>query len=52
MYETLFTFLNRYFKKATLFKVGFNLSPMYKRSCGKIIFASEDLHVVKIKIPL
>ncbi|MBC5833769.1 DUF4442 domain-containing protein [Flavobacterium sp. F372] len=25
---------------------------MYKRSCGKIIFASEDLHVVKIKIPL
>ena len=52
MYETIFTFLNRYFKKATLFKVGFNLSPMYKRSCGKIIFASEDLHVVKIKIPL
>ena len=52
MYETLFTFLNQYFKKATLFKVGFNMSPMYKRSCGKIIFASEDLHVVKIKIPL
>lgn len=25
---------------------------MYKRSCGKIIFVSEDLHVVKIKIPL
>ena len=25
---------------------------MYRRSCGKIIFASEDLHVVKIKIPL
>lgn len=25
---------------------------MYKRSCGKIIFTSEDLHVVKIKIPL
>jgi hypothetical protein len=52
MYETLFTFLNRYFKKATLFKVGFNLSPMYKRSCGKIIFVSDDLHLVKIKIPL
>ncbi|WP_396199493.1 DUF4442 domain-containing protein [Flavobacterium sp.] len=52
MYEMLFTFLSSYFKKATLFKVGFNLSPMYKRSCGKIIFASEDLHIVKIKIPL
>ncbi|MES2862568.1 MAG: DUF4442 domain-containing protein [Bacteroidota bacterium] len=52
MYDKLFTFLNRYFKKATIFKVGFNLSPMYRRSCGKIIFASDDLHVVKIKIPL
>ena len=52
MYDKLFTFLNRYFKKATIFKVLFNISPMYKRSCGKIIFASEDLHVVKIKIPL
>jgi hypothetical protein len=52
MYDKLFTFLNRYFKKATLFRVGFNISPMYRRSCGKIIFASDDLHVVKIKIPL
>ena len=52
MYDKVFTILNRYFKKATLFRVLFNLSPMYKRSCGKIIFASEDLHVVKIKIPL
>lgn len=52
MYDKLFTFLNRYFKKATLFRVMFNISPMYRRSCGKIFFASEDLHVVKIKIPL
>jgi hypothetical protein len=52
MYDQLFTFLNKYFKKATLFRVLFNMSPMYKRSCGKIIFASEDLHVVNIKIPL
>jgi len=52
MYDKFFTFLNRYFKKATIFKVLFNISPMYRRSCGKIIFASEDLHVVKIKIPL
>ena len=52
MYDKLFTFLNRYFKKATLFRVMFNMSPMYKRSCGKIIFTSDDLHVVKIKIPL
>ncbi|SEP65549.1 DUF4442 domain-containing protein [Flavobacterium urocaniciphilum] len=52
MYDKLFTLLNRYFKKATLFRVMFNISPMYKRSCGKIIFVSEDLHIVKIKIPL
>ncbi|WP_235270985.1 PaaI family thioesterase [Flavobacterium sp. 316] len=30
----------------------FNISPMYRRSCGKIFFVSDDLHVVKIKIPL
>ncbi|WP_339887042.1 DUF4442 domain-containing protein [uncultured Flavobacterium sp.] len=30
----------------------FNLSPMYKRSCGKITFVSDDLLLVKIKIPL
>ena len=30
----------------------FNLSPMYKRSCGKIVFVSDDLLIVKVKIPL
>ncbi len=41
-----------YFSKATLFKYGFNLSPMYKRSTGKIITVSEDLLNITIKIPL
>lgn len=52
MYDRLFTFLSRYFSKATLFRVMFNLSPMYRRSCGRITFVSEDIHIVKIKIPL
>ncbi len=52
MYDSIFNFLNRFFKKATLFKTMFNISPMYRRSCGKITFVSDDLHVVKIKIPL
>ena len=52
MYDNIFNFLNRFFKKATLFKTMFNISPMYRRSCGKITFVSDDLHVVKIKIPL
>ncbi len=52
MYDAVFIFLNRFFKKSTLFKMMFNISPMYRRSCGKIFFVSDDLHVVKIKIPL
>lgn len=36
----------------TLFKIGFNLSPMYRRSTGKIISVSEDLLTIKIKLPL
>lgn len=52
MYDKLFTFFNRFFSKATLFRVMFNISPMYRRSCGKIIFVSEDIQIVKIKIPL
>ncbi|MBF02535.1 MAG: DUF4442 domain-containing protein [Flavobacterium sp.] len=52
MYDALFQFLNRFFKKATLFKILFNLSPMYRRSCGKILTVSEDLHQVKVVIRL
>lgn len=52
MYDTIFSFLNRFYKKSTLFKAMFNISPMYRRSCGRITYVSEDLHVVKVKIPL
>jgi acyl-CoA hydrolase len=52
MYDKLFLFFALFFKKATLFRVMFNISPMYRRSCGSIIFVSDDIHVVKIKIPL
>ena len=52
MYDKLFAFFNRFFEKATLFRVMFNISPMYRRSCGRLIFVSKDLHVVKIKISL
>ena len=52
MYEKLYVILNQYFEKDTLFKVLFNWSPMYKRSCGKIVRVSKDLHTVRIKIPL
>lgn len=52
MYEKGYQFLLRYFKASTLFKTMFNISPMYSRSTAKIIVVSEDLHSVKIKIPL
>ncbi|CAM3497514.1 DUF4442 domain-containing protein [Flavobacterium gelidilacus] len=52
MYDKIYVFLNKFFKQATLFKTMFNLSPMYKRSCGKITFVSDDLFLVKVKIKL
>lgn len=52
MYDFLNRTLSRYFKKSTLFKVLFNLSPMYRRSTGRIRFVSDDLLTVKIEIPI
>ena len=40
------------FSKNTFFKYGFNYSPMYRRSTGKVIYTSEDLLTVKVKIPI
>lgn len=52
MYDKLFQLLNKFFKTHTLFQYGFNISPMYRRSTGKIFHITEDLHNVKVKIPL
>jgi len=38
--------------QSKLFKIGFNLSPMYRRSTGRLTEVSEDLLKVSIKIPL
>ncbi len=52
MYQTIAKISRRFFSDATIFKVGFNISPMYRRSTGRVIQVSEDLLKVKIKIPL
>jgi hypothetical protein len=52
MYKSLFIFLGKFINKPTLFKVLFNFSPMYRRSCGRIIEMTEDLHIITIKIKL
>lgn len=37
---------------STLFKYGFNLSPMYRRSTGRVQTVTKDLSRITIKIPL
>ncbi|MBL4746838.1 MAG: YiiD C-terminal domain-containing protein [Flavobacteriaceae bacterium] len=52
MYQKATSFLLQFMSKATLFKWGFNLSPMYRHTKAKIMHVSEDLQEVAIKIPL
>lgn len=42
----------KFIPKHKLFKYGFNLSPMYRRSTGRIIHASEDLLNITVKLPI
>jgi len=51
-YQKIAEIGKKFIPQHTLFKVGFNLSPMYRRSTARIISASEDLLLVKIKLPL
>lgn len=52
MYQTLTKIAEKVFTKAQIFKYGFNLSPMYRRSTGRVHSVSEDLFSVKVKIPI
>lgn len=42
----------KFFGKDTLFKYGFNLSPMYRRSTGRVIKVSKDLLNVRVKLAI
>ncbi|MFT4601354.1 MAG: acyl-coenzyme A thioesterase PaaI-like protein [Arenicella sp.] len=42
----------KFIKPHKLFKFGFNWSPMYKRSTGKITSVSEDLMEIKMKLKI
>ncbi|MFY7670751.1 DUF4442 domain-containing protein [Tenacibaculum sp. MEBiC06402] len=42
----------KFISKAKIFKHGFNLSPMYRRSTGRIIEVSDDLLKIVIKVKL
>ncbi|WP_320815108.1 DUF4442 domain-containing protein [Flavobacterium sp.] len=52
MYKAIFAFLSRFFKQNTLFKILFNISPMYRRTNARLTEVSKDIHSVKIKISL
>ncbi|KAB1159842.1 DUF4442 domain-containing protein [Tenacibaculum aiptasiae] len=52
MYAAISNILKKFFKKSTIFKYGFNISPMYRRSTGKVLSVSDDLLRVQVKIPI
>ena len=51
MYRKLTKLLKTFLTDAQIYKHGFNWSPMYRRSTGKIIYVSDDLLHIKVKIP-
>ncbi len=52
MYAAISKILKKFFKMSTIFKYGFNISPMYRRSTGKVLSVSDDLLSVQVKIPI
>lgn len=52
IYQNIAVIGKKFISEPKLFKYGFNLSPMYRRSTGKIINVSDDLLHVHIKVPI
>jgi len=51
-YQKIAEFGKKFIPKHKLFKIGFNISPMYRRSTARVISTSEDLLHVEIKLPI
>ena len=52
IYQTIAEIGSKFIGKPKLFKYGFNLSPMYRRSTGRITDVSDDMLHIKIKLPI
>lgn len=52
MYQAAARIARKFLKESTLLKIGFNLSPMYRRSTARVAYVSDDLKTVRIKIPI
>lgn len=51
-YQKMTAFGKRFVSYHILFKYGFNLSPMYRRSTARVHEVSKDLSQITIKLPL
>ena len=52
LYQKLERLGSKFFTQSQLFKYGFNLSPMYRRSTARITEVTDDLMHIKIKLPI
>ena len=52
VYQKIAEIGSRFVKRHKLFKHGFNLSPMYRRSTARVSSVSEDLLNVIVKLPI
>lgn len=52
LYQKIAKVCPKYIGKPKLFKYGFNLSPMYRRSTARITNVSKDLLNIRIKLPI
>lgn len=52
MNKIIIKLLRLFLRDDQIFKFGFNISPMYRRSTGRITEVSVDIYKVKVKIPL
>lgn len=51
-YQKIAAIGSKFIAKNTLYKYGFNWSPMYRRSTARITYVSKDLLNITIKLPL
>ncbi len=52
VYQKIAEVGTRFVSRRTLFKLGFNLAPMYRRTTARILDVSDDLLNVRIKLPI
>lgn len=50
MYRKFKRFLERFFKRATVMKILFALSPAFRRTGGRVVSVSEDIKRIVVKV--